>query len=101
MRTISGRWALISGLSSDSPDFPLYGYRGSVRFRRGGCERGRKMAFEVLRLTSVLLVLLPLSFYLLRSARQDRYLDYALLFLAVGFVGGLFLSDFLFWILYF
>ena len=59
------------------------------------------MAFEVLRLTSVLLVLLPLSFYLLRSARRDRYLDYALLFLAVGFVGGLFLSDFLFWILYF
>lgn len=46
------------------------------------------MAFEVLRLTSVLLVLLPLSFYLLRSARQDRYLDYALLFLAIGFVGG-------------
>ena len=59
------------------------------------------MAFEVLRLTSVLLVLLPLSFYLLRSARQDRYLDYALLFLAVGFLGGLFLCDFLFWILYF
>lgn len=59
------------------------------------------MAFEVLRLTSILLVLLPLSFYFLRSARQDMYLDYALLFLAVGFVGGLFLSDFLFWILYF
>lgn len=59
------------------------------------------MAFEVLRLTFVLLVLLPLSFYLLRSARQDRYLDYALLFLAIGFVGGMFLSDFLFWILYF
>lgn len=59
------------------------------------------MAFEVLRLTSILLVLLPLSFYFLRSARQDRHLDYALLFLAVGFVGGLFLSDFLFWILYF
>ena len=59
------------------------------------------MTFEVLRLTSILLVLLPLSFYFLRSARQDRYLDYALLFLAVGFVGGLFLSDFLFWILYF
>lgn len=59
------------------------------------------MAFEVLRLTSVLLVLLPLSFYLLRSARQDRYLDYALLFLAVGFVGGMFLSDFLFLLLYY
>lgn len=59
------------------------------------------MAFEVLRLISILLVLLPLSFYFLRSARRDRYLDYALLFLAVGFVGGLFLSDFLFWILYF
>ena len=59
------------------------------------------MAFEGCRLTSFLLVLLPLSFYFLRSARQDRYLDYALLFLAVGFVGGLFLSDFLFWILYF
>lgn len=59
------------------------------------------MAFEVLRLTSVLLVLLPLSFYLLRSARQDRYFDYALLFLAIGFVGGMFLSDFLFLLLYY
>lgn len=59
------------------------------------------MAFEVLRLTSVLLVLLPLSFYLLRSARQDRYLDYALLFLTIGFVCGMFLSDFLFLLLYF
>lgn len=59
------------------------------------------MAFEVLRLTSVLLVLLPLSFYLLRSARQYRYLDYALLFLAIGFVGGMFLSDFLFLLLYY
>ena len=59
------------------------------------------MAFEVLRLTSVLLVLLPLSFYLLRSARQDRYLDDALLFLAIGFVGGMFLSDFLFLLLYY
>lgn len=59
------------------------------------------MAFEVLRLTSVLLVLLPLSFYLLRSARQVRYLDYALLFLAIGFVGGMFLSDFLFLLLYY
>ena len=59
------------------------------------------MAFEVLRLISVLLVLLPLSFYLLRSARQDRYLDYVLLFLAIGFVGGMFLSDFLFLLLYY
>lgn len=59
------------------------------------------MAFEVLRLTSILLVLLPLSFYLLRSARQVKYLDYALLFLAVGFVGGMFLSDFLFLLLYY
>lgn len=59
------------------------------------------MAFEVLRLTSVLLVLLPLSFYLLRSARQDMYLHYALLFLAIGFVGGMFLSDFLFLLLYY
>lgn len=59
------------------------------------------MAFEVLRLTSVLLVLLPLSFYFLRSARQDRYLNYALLFLAIGFVAGLFLSDFLFLLLYY
>lgn len=59
------------------------------------------MAFEVLRLTSVLLVLLPLSFYLLRSARQDRYLNYALLFLAIGFVAGLFLTDFLFLLLYY
>lgn len=59
------------------------------------------MAFEVLRLTSVLFVLLPLSFYLLRSARYDRYLDYALLFLAIGFVGGMFLSDFFFLLLYY
>ena len=59
------------------------------------------MAFEVLRLTSVLLVLLPLFFYFLRSAIQDMYLNYALLFLAIGFVAGLFLSDFLFLLLYY
>ena len=59
------------------------------------------MAFEVLRLFSVLLVLLPLSYFLLRSAKQDRYLNYALLFLAIGFVAGMFLSDFLFLLLYY
>lgn len=40
----------------------------AVRFDSGvGVVRGEVMAFEVLRLTSVLLVLLPLPFYYLET----------------------------------
>lgn len=56
------------------------------------------MVFEALRLTSVLLLVVPPSLFLWRSVKQDGSADTAVLSFVLGLVFGLFLVDFLFFL---
>lgn len=58
------------------------------------------MLFEILRLTSVILLVIPLSLFLWRSVKQTGYIDLTILSFVLGLVFGLFLVDFLFVITY-
>lgn len=56
------------------------------------------MVFEALRLTSVLLLVVPPSLFLWKSVKQDGSADTVILSFVLGLFFGLFLVDFLFFL---